>query len=53
MREEEITTWDGGRSTWGGRARGFGTVPVFMRVQERARGEGRVLVGRFVEGTVG
>nr|GFC90734.1 hypothetical protein [Tanacetum cinerariifolium] len=32
-------TWDGSKGTWGGRARGFGTVPVCVRVQEKA-GEG-------------
>nr|GEU56876.1 DNA methyl transferase5 [Tanacetum cinerariifolium] len=25
--KEDAATWDGGKSTWGGRARGFGTVP--------------------------
>nr|GEY45903.1 hypothetical protein [Tanacetum cinerariifolium] len=28
MRKEEIASWDGGNSTWGGRARVFGTVPA-------------------------
>nr|GEY31152.1 putative ribonuclease H-like domain-containing protein [Tanacetum cinerariifolium] len=36
MRNEEVATWDGGEGTWGGRARVFGTVPVCVRVQERA-----------------
>nr|GEW36147.1 RNA-directed DNA polymerase, eukaryota [Tanacetum cinerariifolium] len=27
MRKEEITSWDGGNSTWGGQVRVFGTVP--------------------------
>nr|GEY01551.1 copia protein [Tanacetum cinerariifolium] len=26
--EEEYVTWDGGKVTWGGRAMGYGTVPV-------------------------
>nr|GFA54838.1 hypothetical protein [Tanacetum cinerariifolium] len=45
--------WDGGKGTWGGRVRVFGTVSMCMRVQEKAGGERRVLAGRFVEGTVG
>nr|GEX94101.1 reverse transcriptase domain-containing protein [Tanacetum cinerariifolium] len=53
MRNEEIACWDGGKSTWGGRVRVFGTVSVCVRVQEKAGGEGRVLARRFVEGTVG
>nr|GFB78257.1 hypothetical protein [Tanacetum cinerariifolium] len=36
MRKEEIASWDGGKSTWGGRVRVFGTVPVCVRIQERA-----------------
>nr|GEY07258.1 hypothetical protein [Tanacetum cinerariifolium] len=27
MRNKDVATWDGGKGTWGGRARGFGTVP--------------------------
>nr|GEV67553.1 protein kinase-like domain, phloem protein 2-like protein [Tanacetum cinerariifolium] len=50
---EECATWDGGNNTWGGRARVFGTVPVCVSVQEMAGGEGRVLAGRVVNGTVG
>nr|GFB19967.1 ubiquitin hydrolase [Tanacetum cinerariifolium] len=36
MRKEEIATWDGGKSTWGGRVRVFGTVPVSLGAQEIA-----------------
>nr|GEY73966.1 hypothetical protein [Tanacetum cinerariifolium] len=36
MRLEGLATWDGGNSTWGGWARGIGTVPVCVSVQERA-----------------
>nr|GEV66909.1 hypothetical protein [Tanacetum cinerariifolium] len=36
MRKEEIASWDGGKSTWEGRVRVFGTVPLCVRVQERA-----------------
>nr|GEV76175.1 reverse transcriptase domain-containing protein [Tanacetum cinerariifolium] len=39
IRNEGCATWDGGKSTWGGRAKGFGTVLVCVRVQEKA-GEG-------------
>nr|GEW01789.1 hypothetical protein [Tanacetum cinerariifolium] len=35
-RKEGCVTWDGGNSTWGGRAKVFGTVPVCLGVQERA-----------------
>nr|GEV86048.1 reverse transcriptase domain-containing protein [Tanacetum cinerariifolium] len=40
MRKKEIANWDGGKSTWGGRVRVFGTVLVCVSVQERAGGEG-------------
>nr|GEV11635.1 hypothetical protein [Tanacetum cinerariifolium] len=46
MRLESLATWDGVNSTWGGRAKGFGTVPVCMRVQERAGEDGLILTGR-------
>nr|GEY93776.1 hypothetical protein [Tanacetum cinerariifolium] len=36
MRKEEITSWDGGKSTWEGRVRVFGTVPVCVGVQEKS-----------------
>nr|GEX45598.1 hypothetical protein [Tanacetum cinerariifolium] len=36
MRNEGCATWDGGNSTWGGRARVIGTVSVCVRVKERA-----------------
>nr|GEZ66925.1 hypothetical protein [Tanacetum cinerariifolium] len=37
--EEEVATWDGGKSTWGGQVRDFGTVPVSSGAQEIAGGE--------------
>nr|GFA51122.1 hypothetical protein [Tanacetum cinerariifolium] len=37
--KEEAATWDGGKSTWGGRARDFGTIPVSLGTQEIAGGE--------------
>nr|GEX43364.1 reverse transcriptase domain-containing protein [Tanacetum cinerariifolium] len=52
IRKEGCATWDGGNCTWGGQARVFGTVSVCASVQEMAGGEGRVLAGRFVEGTM-
>nr|GFA77324.1 hypothetical protein [Tanacetum cinerariifolium] len=42
----------GGKGTWGGRAKVFGTVPVCERVQEMAGGEGRVLAGMVVKGAL-
>nr|GEZ66189.1 hypothetical protein [Tanacetum cinerariifolium] len=41
MRKEEIASWDGGKSTWGGRVRVFGTVPVSLGAQEIVWGRGR------------
>nr|GEZ16946.1 hypothetical protein [Tanacetum cinerariifolium] len=35
MRERGCATWDGGNSTWEGRAKGFGIVPVCVRAQEK------------------
>nr|GFA56628.1 hypothetical protein [Tanacetum cinerariifolium] len=34
MRNKEADSWDLGKRTWGGRERGFGTVPVLAGVQE-------------------
>nr|GEZ54915.1 hypothetical protein [Tanacetum cinerariifolium] len=48
--KDEIATWERGDSTWGGQARGIGTVPVCVSVHERAGGEGRVLAGKGVVG---
>nr|GEZ88146.1 hypothetical protein [Tanacetum cinerariifolium] len=45
IRKKGCATWDGSNSTWGGRVRVFGTVPMCLGVQERAGGEGRVLTG--------
>nr|GFC16111.1 hypothetical protein [Tanacetum cinerariifolium] len=53
MREKGCATWDGGNSTWGGRARVFVTVPVCVSVQEMAGGKGQVLAGRVVKGYCG
>nr|GEV67194.1 uncharacterized mitochondrial protein AtMg00810-like [Tanacetum cinerariifolium] len=50
IRRKGCATWDGGNSTWGGRARVFGTVSVCVSVQEMAGGEGRVLAGKVVKG---
>nr|GEW28854.1 hypothetical protein [Tanacetum cinerariifolium] len=35
MRLEGYATWDEGNSAWGGRVKGFGTVPVCVRAQEK------------------
>nr|GEV43568.1 hypothetical protein [Tanacetum cinerariifolium] len=34
MRKDEISTWDGGKSTWGGRVRVFGTIPVTHEIHD-------------------
>nr|GEX65976.1 reverse transcriptase domain-containing protein [Tanacetum cinerariifolium] len=47
-RKEDAATWDGGKSTWGGQARGFGTVPVCVRVQESEYEGGSLLAGKTV-----
>nr|GEV39020.1 hypothetical protein [Tanacetum cinerariifolium] len=50
---EGYDTWDGGKGTWGGRAKGFGTVLVCVCTQEKA-GEGVVvLAGKGVVGGCG
>nr|GEY38071.1 hypothetical protein [Tanacetum cinerariifolium] len=35
MREKRLATWDGGKTTWGGRVGAMGTVPVCVCAQER------------------
>nr|GEW02519.1 ribonuclease H-like domain-containing protein [Tanacetum cinerariifolium] len=52
MRNEGCVTWDGGNSTWGGRARVIGTVPVCMSVQEMVYGGRDVLARKLVKATV-
>nr|GEV56734.1 ribonuclease H-like domain-containing protein [Tanacetum cinerariifolium] len=49
---KECATWDEGKGTCGGRAKGFGTVPVCVSVQEMAGGEGRVLARMVVKGAL-
>nr|GEX40033.1 hypothetical protein [Tanacetum cinerariifolium] len=46
---EECAMWDWGKGTWGGQGVAFGTVPVCVRVQERAGEEGLILVGMVVK----
>nr|GEY09453.1 hypothetical protein [Tanacetum cinerariifolium] len=41
IRNEEIASWDGAKSTWGGRVRVFGTVSVSLSAQEIVWGRGR------------
>nr|GEV06553.1 hypothetical protein [Tanacetum cinerariifolium] len=52
MRNEGCATWDRGNSTWGGRVRVFGTVPVCVSVQEMVYGGGSLLAGKVVKATV-
>nr|GEX04102.1 hypothetical protein [Tanacetum cinerariifolium] len=44
MRNKEVASWDGGKGTWGGRVKVFGTVSVCVRVQERAGGNQKLLI---------
>nr|GFC17176.1 hypothetical protein [Tanacetum cinerariifolium]GFC17213.1 hypothetical protein [Tanacetum cinerariifolium] len=46
MRKEEIASWDGGKSTWGGRVKVFGTVLVCVSVHEMVYGGGRSFGGK-------
>nr|GEV56513.1 hypothetical protein [Tanacetum cinerariifolium] len=48
MRNKDATTRDGGKGTWGGQEKGFGTVPVWCRCTGRGVGDGRVLAGKGV-----
>nr|GEZ94849.1 hypothetical protein [Tanacetum cinerariifolium] len=48
MRKKGCATWDGGKGTWRGRAKGFGTVSVCVRVQESENGGGVVLAGKLL-----
>nr|GEY47421.1 hypothetical protein [Tanacetum cinerariifolium] len=52
MRKEGCASWDLGKRTWGGRERGFGTVPVWCRCTGSGVGDGVVLAGKWVEVTV-
>nr|GEU82250.1 hypothetical protein [Tanacetum cinerariifolium] len=52
MKLGDCATWDGGKTTWGGRVEAMGIVPVCVCAQE---GLGRgwcVLVGKTGKGTV-
>nr|GEX30928.1 reverse transcriptase domain-containing protein [Tanacetum cinerariifolium] len=46
MRKEECASWDLGKRTWGGQEKGFGTVPVCVRVQESEYEGWVVLAGK-------
>nr|GEY92189.1 retrovirus-related Pol polyprotein from transposon TNT 1-94 [Tanacetum cinerariifolium]GEZ20979.1 retrovirus-related Pol polyprotein from transposon TNT 1-94 [Tanacetum cinerariifolium] len=44
MRKEEISSWDGGKSTWGGRVRVFGTIPSTSRSSKPFQSKNKGLV---------
>nr|GEZ56175.1 hypothetical protein [Tanacetum cinerariifolium] len=46
---EGCAMWDWGKGTWGGRGVAFGTIPVCVRVQERAGEEGLILARKMVK----
>nr|GEV81571.1 hypothetical protein [Tanacetum cinerariifolium] len=46
MRNKGAATWDEGKGTWGGREKGFSTVPVWCKCTERGVWDGRVLAGK-------
>nr|GEU93809.1 hypothetical protein [Tanacetum cinerariifolium] len=52
IRKEGCASWDLGKGTWGGREKGFGTVPVWCRCIGSGVGDGVVLAGKWVEVTV-
>nr|GEZ99820.1 integrase, catalytic region, zinc finger, CCHC-type, peptidase aspartic, catalytic [Tanacetum cinerariifolium] len=49
IRKKGCATWDGGNSTWGGWAKGFGTILVCVSVQEMVYGGGSLLAGKVVQ----
>nr|GFA93678.1 hypothetical protein [Tanacetum cinerariifolium] len=51
-KKEGMCPWDGGNSTWGGRAKGFGTVPVCVRAQEKLGKGESILAGKGVRGVL-
>nr|GEW07564.1 hypothetical protein [Tanacetum cinerariifolium] len=53
LEKEGCATWDEGNSTWGGRAKVFGIVPVCLGVQERARVREEFWREGLLRGTVG
>nr|GEZ47413.1 retrovirus-related Pol polyprotein from transposon TNT 1-94 [Tanacetum cinerariifolium] len=52
MRNEEVASWDWGKGPWRGWEKGFGTVPVCVRIQESEYGGGMFLAGKYVEEAV-
>nr|GFA33478.1 ribonuclease H-like domain-containing protein [Tanacetum cinerariifolium] len=46
--KEGCASWDGGKGTWGGRAKVFGIVPVCVRVQESEYGGRGLLAEKTV-----
>nr|GEV68608.1 DNA-directed DNA polymerase [Tanacetum cinerariifolium] len=47
MRFEDLYIWDLDKATWGGRVKGYGTIPVYVCEQERVYGGGLVLAGKL------
>nr|GFB05024.1 hypothetical protein [Tanacetum cinerariifolium] len=45
---EGLDTWDGGKGTWGGQAKVFGTISVLYRCTRRGVGDGLFLAGKGV-----
>nr|GEW48866.1 hypothetical protein [Tanacetum cinerariifolium] len=50
--KEGCASWDLGKGTWGGREKGFGTVPVWCRCTGSGVGDGVVLARKWVEATI-
>nr|GEV65814.1 uncharacterized mitochondrial protein AtMg00810-like [Tanacetum cinerariifolium] len=50
--KEGCASWDLSKGTWGGREKGFGTVPVWCRCTGSGAGDGVVLAGKWVNVTV-
>nr|GEX16541.1 hypothetical protein [Tanacetum cinerariifolium] len=52
IRLEGLATWDGGKTTWGGRVEAMGTVPMCVYAQESWDEGTGVLAGKIGKGTV-
>nr|GEW36053.1 hypothetical protein [Tanacetum cinerariifolium] len=52
MRNEDAATWDGGKGTWGGRAKVFGTILVVFKVWNYGRNGPPDILDEFIKSSV-